>query len=166
MKKIGALDISVALLAGVSCLFMYISVPVWAIFIGWAWYFNLGATPDLIKKAILPMLAGSALAVVAFVLIDVFGGFMPSMAAVILAVVITVFLLMLTLKVPVLNISLASFNAYSCMFVGYAAGAYMAIDGMPTYLNAVIWITGANFLGLLFGWASIVLTTLGKKAEA
>ena len=164
MKKIGALDVSVAVLAGISCLGIYLSIPVWAIFIGWAWYFTLGATPDLIKKSVLPMITGSVLAVIAFLLIGLFSGFMPSMAATMLAVFITVFALMLSLKVPVLNISLASFNAYSCIFVGYSAGTYLPIAGMPALLNAAIWVTGANFIGVLFGWLSIKCTTL-KSAK-
>lgn len=152
MKKIEALDVSVAVLAAVSCLFMYIKVPVWALFIGWAWYFTLGATPDLIAKGIPPMITGSVLAILAFVLINIFTGFMPAMAATIVSVFITVFLLMISLKISALNISLMSFNAYSCMFIGYGAGAYMTIKGMPALLNAAIWITGANFIGLIFGW--------------
>ncbi|OBR93651.1 hypothetical protein CLRAG_19500 [Clostridium ragsdalei P11] len=163
MKKIEALDVSVAILAAVSCLFMYIKVPVWALFIGWAWYFTLGATPDLIAKAIPPMITGSVLAILAFVLINVFTGFMPAMAATVVSVFITVFLLMISLKIPALNISLMSFNAYSCMFIGYGAGAYMTIKGMPALLNAAIWITGANFIGLIFGWMSIKFTTFKKN---
>lgn len=165
MKKIERLDVSVGVLAAISCLFMYINVPVWALFIGWAWYFTLGATPDLIKKGILPMITGSVLACLTFVLIDIFVGFMPSMAATMLSVFITVFMLMLSLKIPALNISLASFNAYSCMFVGFGAGSYMTINGMPLLLNAAIWITGANFLGLIFGWLSIACTTIAKKEK-
>lgn len=160
MKKIEAIDISVAVLAAISCLAMYFSIPVWSLFVGWAWYFTLGAEPKLIKQAFWPMIVGSVLAILAFILIGIFSGYMPAMAATMLAVFITVFVLMLTLKVPVLNISLASFNAYSCMFVGFGAHSYMAVAGMPAYLNAAVWITGANFLGLIFGWLSIKATTL------
>ena len=163
MKKVEALDVSVAVLAAISCLFIYIKVPVWAVFIGWAWYFNLGAAPELIKKGILPMITGSILAALAFVLINVFIGFMPSMAATMLSVLITVFLLMMSFKIPCLNISLMSFNAYSCMFIGYGAGSYMVINGIPPLLNAAIWITGANFIGVIFGWLSIKFTTLGQS---
>jgi hypothetical protein len=163
MKKIGALDVSVAVLAAISCLFMYIKVPVWALFIGWAWYFSLGATSDLIVKGIAPMITGSVLAILAFVLISVLSAFMPAMAATMVSVLITVFLLMVSLKIAALNISLVSFNAYSCMFVGYGAGAYMTIKGMPALLNAAVWITGANFIGLIFGWLSIKFTILGKN---
>lgn len=161
--KLEKIDFSVAILAALSCLFMYLSVPVWALFVGWAWYFALGATPNLIKEGIFPMLLGSILAVLAFILIDLLGAVMPSMAATVLAVFITVFLLMLGLKLPGFGQSLIAFNAYSCMFVGYGAGAFLAIDAMPALLNAVIWITGANFIGLLFGWLSIKVTTIGAK---
>ncbi len=163
MKKIEALDVSVAVLAGVSCLFMYLSVPVWALFVGWAWYFALGASADLIQKSVLPLITGSVLAAAAFLLIDALGSVMPSMPATIIAVIITVFLLMLTLKIPACGISLISFNAYSCLFVGYGAGEYMAIEGLPPLLNAMLWIGGANFIGVLFGWLSIAVTGAGKK---
>jgi hypothetical protein len=163
--KLTALDFSVPILAAVSCLLMFLDIPVWALFIGWAWYFALGATPDLITKGILPLITGSSLAVLAFVLIDVFAGIMPEMPAIMLAVFISVFLLMLTLKVPMLNKSLVSFNGYSCIFVGFVAGTFMEIGAMPALLNAAIWITGANFIGLLFGWMSVTVTQIGKKNE-
>jgi hypothetical protein len=67
------------------------------------------------------------------------------------------------LKIPHLGVSLASFNAYSCFFVGFAAETYKPIAGFEVHLNALIWVVGANILGLLFGWASIKLAGLGKK---
>ena len=166
MKKLTSLDFSVAILAGVSCLFMYIDVPVWALFVGWAWYFALGSKPELIGKSIPPLIAGSVLAAAAFELIDLFGKFMPSMPATIIAVVITVFLLMLTLKIPAMSLSLISFNAYSCLFVGYANGTYMHFDGIPALLNAAIYIALANFIGGLFGYISIKITTVFDKKNA
>lgn len=163
MKKIESLDVSVAILAGVSCLFMFLSIPVWALFVGWAWYFALGSRPELIKKCIPPLIAGNVLAAVTFLLIDLFGKAMPSMPATIIAVVITVFLLMMTLKLPGFGLSLISFNAYSCLFVGYGAGEYMVISGMPPLLNAMIWVGIGNFIGVIFGWFSILVTQAGKK---
>lgn len=160
--KLEKIDFSVAILGALACVFITIQVPVWAIFVGWAWYFALGATPDLIKTSILPMLLGAVLAVLAFLLIDWFGGMMPSLVALALAVFITVFLLMLGLKIPACGVSLVAFNAYSCIFVGYGAGAYMAIPGMPTLLNAVLWISGANVIGLVFGYLSVKVTTIGS----
>jgi hypothetical protein len=167
--RIEKLDVSVALLAGVSCLFMYIDVPVWAIFIGWAWYFTLSAVPKQIAKSIPSALCGGALAVLAYVLIDVFNGLITEknpelwIVAVIIPVIITVFLLMLSLKIPFLNVSLASFNAYSCFFVGFAAETFKPVSGMDVHVNAFLWVTGANIIGLLFGWASIRLTQKNKN---
>lgn len=162
--KINSLDWSVAILAGLSCLGSLFGLPIWALFIGWAWYFTLGATKAGFKEATPPMVAGSLLAVVAIVLIDVFAGLMPVLPAMMLSVLITVFLLMLTLKIPGLGCSLASFNAYSCMFAGYYAGTFPAQDQYAVGLAyAVLWITGANFLGLVFGYLSIFFSQLGKK---
>lgn len=164
--KLEKLDFSVAVLAALSCILMAAEIPVWALFIGWAWYFALGADASLIKEGIAPLLAGSILAFAAFILIDLFtAAGLPWLVPTILAVLITVFLLMLTLKIPVLNYSLISFNAYSCVFVGFSTGTFYTISGMPSGLNAFIWITGANFLGLLFGWLSIRLSTLGKNVN-
>ncbi|SDY45753.1 DUF1097 domain-containing protein [Eubacterium barkeri] len=163
--KLEKIDVSVSILAALACIFATIQVPVWAIFVGWAWYFALGSTPDLIKKSILPTFLGSILAVLAFILIDWFGLMMPALPALALAVLITVFLLMLGLKIPACGLSLVAFNAYSCLFVGYGANAFMVVPGIPALLNAVIWISGANILGLLFGYLSIKLTTIGAKDE-
>ncbi|MGI5473650.1 DUF1097 domain-containing protein [Escherichia coli] len=43
-----------------SCLASWpgINIPVWAIFIGWAWYYALGATPDILKKIYASLLPG------------------------------------------------------------------------------------------------------------
>jgi hypothetical protein len=168
--RIEKLDVSVALLAGLSCLFMYIDVPVWAVFIGWAWYFTLGAAPEQIAKCIPPAICGGALAVVAYLLIDVFDGLITArypdlwIVAVIIPVTITVFLLMLSLKIPKLGVSLAAFNAYSCFFIGFAAETFKPVSGFEVHLNAMIWVVGANIAGLLFGWASVKLSK-GRTAD-
>lgn len=164
MKKIEALDVSVGLLAGVSCFGFIIGLPIWALFIGWAWYFALVASGAVFKTAVPPMITGSLMAVLAIILIDQFAKVMPFLPAMIIAVTITVFCLMLTLKIPALSYSLVSFNGYSCMFAGYYAGNFPPQDSYAMgFVYAVLWITGANFIGLLFGWTSIKLTTLVKK---
>jgi len=165
MIKINSLDIIVPVFAALSCLLMLLQIPVWALFIGWAWYYALGARPELIIKGIAPTIVGSVLAFATFLLIDVFAQGMPVIWATVLAVFITVFLLMLSLKVPALNLSLISFNAYSCIFVGYGAGAYLVIKGMPAMLNAAIWISGANILGLVCGWLSICFSAVFSKSK-
>lgn len=153
---INKLDLSVAILAGVSCLVTLVGFPVWALFIGWAWYFALASGSAPFKAAIPPMFAGSLLAVAAIVVIDLLAPGLGVLLSMIISVVITVFLLMLTLKLPGFGASLVSFNAYSCMFAGYYAGSFPAQGSyFAGFIVAIVWITGANFLGLVFGWASI-----------
>lgn len=166
MSKINSLDIAVAVLAAVSCLGVLIGLPIWALFIGWAWYFTLGATVSILRNAIFSMLMGSLLAVAAIVLIDGLSLVLPPLAAMMAAVLITVFLLMLSLKAAAFNCSLASFNAYSCMFAGYYAQAFPAQTGyISSLFFAVLWITGANLIGLGFGWLSIYLSGLRKSVN-
>lgn len=165
--KVEKLDISVALLAGASCLVTVVGLPVWALFIGWAWYFALVASQAPFKAAVPPLIVGSVLAMAAIVCIDrLAAAGLGGLLAMIIAVVITVFLLMMSLKIPVFSTSLVSFNAYSCMFAGYYAGNFpVQEDYAMGFCMAFLWISGANFLGLLFGWASIKLTTLGAGAK-
>ncbi|MDR3295217.1 MAG: DUF1097 domain-containing protein [Clostridiales Family XIII bacterium] len=169
MKKVNGLDVSVAVLAGVSCLGSLFGLPIWALFIGWAWYFAIVASGAVFKTAFPPMIAGSVLAVVAIVLIDQFAAVMPALPAMMLAVLISVFCLMLTVKIPGFGYSLVSFNAYSCMFAGYYAGNFPADLAAGSYWGglglAILWITGANFIGLIFGLASIALSKLGAAKQ-
>jgi hypothetical protein len=56
--------------------------------------------------------------------------------------------------------SLPSFNAYSCLFVGYYAGTFPQLaSGGPfdimNVLTAVLWIGLSNVVGLVFGFVSI-----------
>lgn len=159
MKKINKLDLSVALLAGVSCLGSLIGLPIWALFIGWAWYFALLKSKTIFKTAVPPMICGSMLAVIAILSIDALSLIMPGLLAMIIGVTVTVFLLMLSTKIEALSFSLVSFNAYSCMFAGYYASTFPVQDSyFANFGLAIAWITGANFLGLIFGYLSIKLS--------
>lgn len=162
LKNIKALDMSVAVLAALSCLLTVPEIPVWSLFIGWAWYYVLGGEPRVFRQATPPMLAGSILAFACFILMDVLSQPLPPLAATMISVFLTVFTLMMVLKIPAFSQSLPAFNAYSCVFIGYVAGTYMHIEGMPDKVNAFIWITGANFLGLIFGWLSLVVEKMLK----
>lgn len=160
--KVTRLDICVALLAGIACFFMAIpavNFPVWALFIGWAWYFAEGAKPAAFKRAIPPMLFGYACAVVSAIVFAALGFHIFVLA---LIVAVTVFCIMLSMKSSLFAMSLASFNAFSCMFAGYYAGNFPALanGGAADWKNAVIaalWIAFANVIGLCFGWLSIKL---------
>lgn len=164
--KITALDISVTLLAGLACLFYFIhpDAPVWALFIGWAWYFALGSKPENIKKSIPHILIGAGLAISAFIMIALLNATgMNGTISICIAVMVTVFILMMTLKFKQCSISLISFNAYTSIFVAFSYNAYPIIESLPGYINVVLMVSGFSFIGVLFGWLSIAVTSLGKK---
>lgn len=164
--KVNSLDISVTLLAGVACLLYFIhpNAPVWSLFIGWAWYFALGSKPENIKKSIPHILIGASLAIVAFVMINLLNSLgMNNTISICISVMVTVFILMMTLKIEKFSISLISFNAYSCVFVGFSYGAYPIIEKLPEYLNVVLMVSGFSFIGVLFGYISIKLTSICCK---
>ncbi|NLG03731.1 MAG: DUF1097 domain-containing protein [Clostridia bacterium] len=163
--KIQKLDVVVAILAGITCLGLLVNIPVWALFIGWAWYFALGATPDVLKQAIPALLIGYILAAISIVVYAA-SGF--QILAMIIAVAVTVFILMMSLKLDIFSCSLASFNAYSCLFAGYYAGNFPKMEQASVLdLNnvgvAVLWIAFANILGLFCGWLSVSIGTAGQK---
>jgi hypothetical protein len=53
------------------------------------------------------------------------------------------------------------------VFAGYYAGNFPDMGSYAlNFGSAILWITGANFLGLIFGLASVKLAALGKKKES
>lgn len=162
--KLQKLDFSVAILAGLACLFMLVNIPVWAIFIGWAWYFALGAEPAAFKKSIPPLLLGYAMAGIAAVVYAVSGYNIWALVAV---VAVTVFVIMLSLKTKVFAESLPSFNTYSCMFAGYYAVNFPQMKSSVMDLNNILicigWLVLANVIGLCFGFVSVKLGFIGAK---
>lgn len=161
MKQRIPLDIIVAVLAGASCLLTlpWLGIPVWNVFIGWAWYYALGATPQAFKQIFPAIIPGAVLAYLCFILANYFSPFMDPMVALIVSVIIVVILLMLVLKVPLCSNSLVAFNAFSCVFATYYGGFYpQSGDFYTDTFMALVWSLIASFLGPLFGWLSIYLT--------
>ena len=92
-------------------------------------------------------------------LINFFTGLMPVMAAMIIAVIITVYALMLAIKIPLMNCSLVAFNAYSTIFAVYFGGFYPNTgDFKSDVLKALLWGVIGNALGPLFGYLSVRLS--------
>lgn len=164
--KINKLDFSVAILAIFTVFLLPLKIPVWALFIGWTWYFAMGANPTAFKKAIPALFVGYILAAVSIIVFAASGFNIYALAG---AVGITVFILMLSLKISVFSSSLASFNAYSCMFAGYYAGNFPKIEAGGTLdinniVICILWIALANFLGLICGLISVWIGSLGAKS--
>lgn len=171
MKSRIPIEIVVAVLAAISCLVTLpqLGLPVWALFIAWAWYFALGATPAVFKSVYPAAFAGAVLAAVCIWLIGAFMGIMSLMPAMMLAVFITVLLLMLVLRLPATSCGLAAFNGYSCVFATYYGGFFHKTGSAEMdILIAFGFSMAANLLGPVFGYLSIYFTLPRqeeKKAE-
>jgi len=148
-------DFVVAGVSALACLGTLAGMPVWALFIGWAWYLAIGANKTAIKEGSVTCVAAAIMALTAVVLTDAFASFLPALSASMLAVFLMILVLMIALKLPYIKHSLVGFNSFSCIFAGYYLGAFPA---QPDYLAniavAFVYITGANILGLFVGWAS------------
>lgn len=152
-------DFIVAALSALACLGALLHLPVWALFIGWAWYLALGSKPQVIREAGLTCVLSALLAVLAVVMSDWLQSYCSPLAASMLAVFVTIYMLMFMLKVPGIKYPLVAFNAFSCIFAGYYLQAFpVQADYGWSLVYAFIWIVGANILGLFVGWLSIALT--------
>lgn len=160
MKTRIPIEVVVGVLGGVSCLVTIsgLGLPVWALFIGWAWYFALGATPDAFKKIVPAVFPGALLASLCIWMMGFLTKFgfvgMPNM---VVCVAITVFLLMCSLRIPMFSASLPAFNAYSSVFALSAIGSYPELAIGPI-LSCALWALIGNLLGPVFGYLSIALT--------
>lgn len=168
MKSRIPIEVVVAVLAAISCLVAFIpgfAIPVWALFIGWAWYFALGATPSVMKTIYFSILPGAILAATCIWLNDLFGVSMSSLWAVMLSVLITVFFLMLFLKIPGTN-GLVGFNAYSTIFAVFYGGFSPHSGELKTdIIIALIYGVVGLCLGPLFGYFSVYFTFPQKDKD-
>lgn len=162
MKQTIPIEVTVAVLAGLSCFVTIapVGLPVWALFIGWAQYFALGATPSAMKKIYPALIPGSLLAALCILFINNLYPLIGVMPSMMISVVITVFFLMLTLKIKLFDCGLAAFNGYSCVFATYYGGFFPNDPEMASVsiLVALIWSFLGTSLGPIFGFLSVYLT--------
>lgn len=159
MKPRIPVEFVVGALAGISCLVTIggLGLPVWALFIGWAWYFALGATPAAFRKIVPAVFPGALLAAACLGIMGLLEHTgITGMVNMIICVSIKVFLLMCSLRIPVFSESLPAFNAYSSVFALYAIGSFPDLACGPI-LSCCLWAVIGNLLGPVFGWLSIVL---------
>ena len=160
MKTRIPIEIVVGVLAGISCLVTLpsINIPLWALFIGWAWYFALGASPEAFKKIYPAVFTGALNAALCLWMMGFLNNIgISGIIGTMLAVSITVFLLMMTIKIPLFSSSLPAFNAYSSVFALMYIGAFPELSVGPI-LSCTIWAMMGLFLGPIFGYLSIKLT--------
>ncbi|AGL02208.1 DUF1097 domain-containing protein [Desulfoscipio gibsoniae] len=168
MKALIPLEIVVPILASISCLFAapQLGLPIWALFIGWAWYYALGANINVFKQVYPAAIPGAVLAAICIWLISIFAQLMSAMLAMMIAVIITVFLLMCVLRIPLTSCGLSAFNSYSCVFATYYGGFYRQTGTLEQdILMALIYASVAFALGPVFGYFSIKLTLPMQENE-
>ena len=159
-------DFVVAGVSALACLGTLAGMPVWALFIGWAWYLAIGANKTAIKEGSVTCVAAAIMALTAVVLTDAFASYLPALSASLLAVFLMILVLMIALKLPYIKHSLVGFNSFSCIFAGYYLGAFPAqSDYLANIVVAFVYITGANILGLLVGWASQQLSGFSLRRQ-
>lgn len=166
IKGINQTDVVVATVSAAACAGVLLRLPVWAIFIGWAWYLAIGANSKAIKEGSITTVAAGIMAIIAVVLTDVFSEFMPGLAANMVAVFLMILALMVSLKLSFINHSLVGFNTFSCVFAGYYLGAFPV---QPDYwLNlgyAFAYICGSNIFGLVVGWLAQKLCNFSLRRK-
>mgnify|MGYP003623444513 CR=1 FL=1 len=147
--KIKAIDLAVPIVGAAACLVMYAELPLWALFIGWAWYYALGAEPGAFKTALPSALAGGSMGVLCFLVVGHISPPLSHIPATMVALFITLLILMMILKIPAFSASLPAYNAYSCFIIGYGAQAWSLRGCCPSSTP----LSGLS--GLIFwGWSS------------
>ena len=188
MKPRIPLSVTVAFLAGISCLVTWmpfgtawgdgtfkLGIPVWALFIGWAWYYYEGASAAVFKKVIPSAIPGAFTASAAVwalgVTANVYGtNYGLYMVVLMVIVALSVFALMLLLKLTkIFPSSLAAFNGYSSVFAltfigGYPYAGATDVSPLVPLFFCFMWALIGNWLGPVFGWLSIALQ-FNKKVE-
>ena len=156
--KVNAADVIIAGLSALAGLGALLQLPVWAIFIGWAWYIALGSKKSAIREAGITAVMAAVLALSAIALTDALQPFMQPLTASMAAVFVAILLLMIFMKLPVFTSSLVAFNSFSCIFAGYYLQAFPVQESyLLSLLTAFVWITGANVLGLVLGYVNASL---------
>ena len=167
IKGVNQTDIVVAVVSAAACAGALLQLPVWAVFIGGAWYLAIGANGRAIKEGTVTAAAAGLMALTAVVLTDILSAFMPALAANMSAVFVMILVLMISLKLSFINHSLVGFNTFSCVFAGYYLGAFpIQTDYWLNLGYAFVYICGSNILGLVVGWLAQKMCNFSLRRES
>jgi len=163
------IELVVAFLAAIACLISWpgLGIPVWAVFIGWAWYFAMGGKQEKFKEiysAILPGAICSAIAIwIIFHLMSIGMILIPAMM---IGAFVSVLLLMAVLRFLTPTVGFIAFNAYSTLFAVFYGGAFPKTGVFLHDLGwAFLFALIGNAVGPIFGYLSIVLSSLKEKQD-
>ena len=161
MSKMGALSLSIGVLGGIAT-WAFLSlggIVIWAAFIGWAFFFQLGGDTNALRNAIVGLIFGSIMAWIAAVIIlaiPLAGTLsLPLWAGIVVGATVWVICYGATIK---------AFSSIPANVCGYAATfAYLLQTaealGLPTLMsiglgNAVITVCVSMAIGAVLGLAS------------
>ena len=154
MDLITALALSIGLLGGIATyLFLGfgMGLQIWAAFIGWASYYHCGGQTKGLQDSIAGAIWGAVMATAALALKDVIG---QGLVGVALAVALTVFVMIMGAKVPLLS-------SIPAAVYGYASTVALALgmSALAPGAAGVLGIPGVNVaismaIGAVFGYVS------------
>jgi len=152
MNSRHATTLSVAVLAGLSCLLTayVVPVPIWVLFIAWASFFAAGGGTGGMVRSVVMNLAGVVSAAVSLALIGALGG---SGWATALVVVAGAGILVLIGRPALLSFAPAGFFGFASTVAVCAATGAAVTDPVSTG-HPLVLVVGALLLGALFGRVS------------
>lgn len=155
MDLITALALSIGLLGGIATyLFLGfgMGLQIWAAFIGWAAYYHCGGQTKGLQDSIAGAIWGAAMAAAAFALMNVLG--LPGPLGAAVAVAITVFILVMGAKIPLLSSIPAAVYGYAST-VALTLGAAALLKDAPGILSMpAVNIAISMAIGAVFGYVS------------
>lgn len=154
MDLITALAVSIGLLGGVAT-YLFLSfgmgLQIWAAFIGWASYYHCGGQTKGLMDSIAGAVWGAVMAAAAFYLMGMLG--LPGAIGPAVAVAITVFIMIMGAKVPILSSIPAAVYGYAAtagltlLGKDFApAGSLLAVPALNVIISMII--------GAIFGYIS------------
>ena len=156
MDLITALAVSIGLLGGVAT-YVFLSfgmgLQIWAAFIGWASYYHCGGQTKGLTDSIAGAVWGAVMAAAAFALMGVIG--LPGALGAAVAVAITVFIMIMGAKVPILS-------SIPAAVYGYASTAALTLlgkDELAGLGGSLLAVPAVNvaismIIGAIFGYIS------------
>ena len=156
MDLITALAVSIGLLGGVAT-YVFLSfgmgLQIWAAFIGWASYYHCGGQTKGLTDSIAGAVWGAIMAAAAFALMNVIG--LPGALGAAVAVAITLFIMVMGAKVPILS-------SIPAAVYGYASTVALTLLGKDELANLggslhavpAVNVAISMIIGAIFGYIS------------
>jgi Protein of unknown function (DUF1097) len=152
-----ALAVSISVLGAIATFvfLQFTSLQIWAAFVAWATFYHCGGQEAGLLKAVTHSIFGAILGWLALVLATK-AGLATAMgtAGIAVAVLITVFILVIAAKIPTLSDIPASVYGYASVVALFAVGGMKADITAASLENPLLNIILSMIVGALLGYAS------------